>query len=45
MSIIQTSRHLIEKMVDARAEPPVGKMLIGSLLLYAALCLYGFAHF
>jgi hypothetical protein len=40
----QVSCRLLEKMTDVRAEPPVGKMLVVSLLVYAAMCLYGLAQ-
>jgi hypothetical protein len=34
--------HLLHRL--ARIEAPVGKMLVGTLMLYGALCAYGFTQ-
>lgn len=37
-------RRIPEKWADTRFEPPVGKMLVATLMLYGALCAYGFSQ-
>jgi len=36
--------HLMCRLSDRRLEPPVGTMLLGTLAVYAALCVYGFTQ-
>lgn len=37
-------RYIVCRLIDVRAEPPIGIMLVGSTLFYALLCAYGFSR-
>ncbi|HVI53314.1 MAG TPA: hypothetical protein VM661_19050 [Candidatus Sulfotelmatobacter sp.] len=36
--------HVLGRLADRRFEPPVGAMLLGTLAVYSALCVYGFSQ-
>lgn len=36
--------HLLHRLARIQIEAPIGKMLMGTLVLYGALCAYGFTQ-